>query len=224
MGDGPVAQEVSNEQLVEAVAVVCRERGLPVAPTKYVAKVDGITVQQQTVKRRLERLGTRVASLQIGRGKVWWIPEDQEVAGEHKLSSIAWDNIDPSEIPLELIEEHPELHVPTYWERWEEKSGTLFKSALALTLPGFVVFALKDAQLPLISISDDVATLGALAAVAGIFIGVIAMVLMVASRIGISMSSRGLDEAILDVRDRFLTACRSRIPVSISITWKTDRD
>lgn len=163
MSDAPPAQAVSDDELLEAVRQVCEKRGLPVAPTRLVAEVDGIDIQQQTVKRRLDKIDHRVNSITVGRGKVWWVPDDEEPVGDVNLSAVDWDQIAPEEIPPDKIKNHPEFNIPSYWESWTDRANTVVSTALIPTLAGFVVFALQDANLPLLDIGRDAATFGAIA-------------------------------------------------------------
>jgi len=150
MANKPPAQAVSDDELIEAVRQVCEKRGLPVAPTRLIEEVDGIDIQQQTIKRRLDKIDHRVNSLKVGRGKVWWVPDDEEVEGEVDVSAINWAQIEPEEIPPQKIEDHPEFNIPDYWESWTERANTVVTIAFPPTFVGFIVFALQDANIPVV--------------------------------------------------------------------------
>jgi len=174
MTDKPPAQAVSDDELIEAVRQVCEKRGLPVAPTRLIEEVDGIDIQQQTIKRRLDKIDHRVNSLKVGRGKVWWVPDGEEVEGEVDVSAINWAQIEPEEIPSQKIEDHPEFNIPDYWESWTERANTVVTIAFPPTFVGFIVFALQDANIPVVGgIGRDAATIGALVTLAGLFFIVI---------------------------------------------------
>lgn len=220
MADKPPAQAVSDDELVEAVRQVCKKRGLPVAPTRLIDEVDGIDIQQQTIKRRLDKIDHRVNSLKVGRGKVWWVPEDEEIEGEVDVSAIDWEEIDPEEIPPQKVEEHPEFNIPDYWELWTERANTVVSIAFLPTFVGFIVFALQDANLPFIgTIGRDAATMAALVTLAGLFFIVIGILIGVAAKIGAFLAARGVDEQIQSVRSQIVGAIKDRIPLSIS--WKS---
>jgi len=216
----PPAQAVSDDELIEAVRQVCEKRGLPVAPTRLIEEVDGIDIQQQTIKRRLDKISHRVNSLKVGRGKVWWVPDGEEVEGEVDVSAINWAQIEPEEIPPQKIEDHPEFNIPDYWESWTERANTVVTIAFPPTFVGFIVFALQDANIPVVGgIGRDAATLGALVTLAGLFFIVIGILIGIAAKAGAFLAAHGVDEQVQTARSKIVGTIKDRIPLSVS--WKS---
>ena len=139
----PNSSQVTDEDLIIAVKEQCERAGVPVVPTSEVAEADRINVTNQTVKRRLEDIDS-VNSMKVGRGHVWWVPDDEEeVRGEVDMSSVYLDNLEPEDLPTELIEKHPEGPA-TEWEKWQAKGASVANiSALAL-ITGFATFGLNS--------------------------------------------------------------------------------
>lgn len=219
MANKPPAQAVSDDELIEAVRQVCEKRGLPVAPTRLIEEVDGIDIQQQTIKRRLDKIDHRVNSLKVGRGKVWWVPSDEEVEGEVDVSAINWAQIEPEEIPLQKIEDHPEFNIPDYWESWTERASTVVTIAFPPTFVGFIVFALQDANIPVVGgIGRDAATFGALVTVAGLFFIVLGILIGIAAEAGAFLAAHGVDEQVQTAKSKIVGAIKDQIPLSVS--WK----
>lgn len=137
----PNTSQVTDDDLILAVQQQCERVGVPVVPTKQVAKSDLVDVTSQTVKRRLEDIET-VNSIQVGRGHVWWVPEDEsEVRGEIDMSSVYLDDLEPEDIPREIIEKHPDGPA-TAWEKVTQKGMNGFWISWLSMLAGFFIFGL----------------------------------------------------------------------------------
>jgi len=216
MSETPPAQAVSDDELVEALRQVCEKRGLPVAPTRLIAEVDGIDIQQQTIKRRLDKIDHRVNSMKVGRGKVWWVPDNMDPVGDVDVSAIDWKQIDPEDIPLRKIENHPEFDIPSYWESWGERANTIVSTALIPTLAGFIVFALQDADPPFLNIGRDAATFGALVAMAGVVFVMIGICIGFVARIGGTLSAYGVGNHVQTAKERVKERLENQLPFSIS--------
>lgn len=88
------------------------------------------------------------------------------------------------------------------------------------TFVGFIVFALQDANIPVVGgIGRDTATLGALVTLAGLFFIVIGILIGIAAKVGAFLVSHGVDEQIQTVKSQILGIIKDRIPVSVS--WKS---
>lgn len=216
MSDKPPAQVVSDDELLEAVRQVCEKRGLPVAPTSLIAEVDGINIKQQTVKRRLDKIDRRINSISVGRGKVWWVPEDTDPVGDVDISAVDWSVIDPGEIPAEKVQEHPEFNIPDYWESWEERANAVVSTAFLPTIAGFIVFALQDANVPFLEIGQNAAAFGALVAMAGVVFILVGILIGVSAKIGGYLASYGVDDYLEKAKRRTREEVSDRVPLSIS--------
>lgn len=174
----PAAQKVSDEELIEAVQRECLTRGVPVVPTRQVAKAEGVNIQQQQVSRRLESLADdqRINSISVGRGAVYWVPEDgREAKGQVDFSFVDWDTInpDPEEIPEEILEEHPNFHDPSYWEEVEESANSTIGVAGLAAIAGVILLILVNIDLPFIEFSPELRAAGQVAVGGGfVFIAI----------------------------------------------------
>jgi len=169
---------VSDEELIEAVRRECLTRGVPVVPTRQVAKAEGVNIQQQQVSRRLESLADdqRINSISVGRGAVYWVPEDErEAKGQVDFSFVDWDTInpDPEEIPEEILEEHPNFHDPSYWEEVEESANSTIGVAGLAAIAGVILLILVNIDLPFIEFSSELQAAGQVAVGGGfVFIAI----------------------------------------------------
>lgn len=160
----PTSTQVTDEDLITAVRQQSKKAGTPVVRTKDVAKAEHIDVTNQTVKRRLEDIDI-VNSIQVGRGHVWWVPEEEaEARGEVDMSSVYLEKIDPAELPRELIEQHPD-GPSSYWERRIEKGSNGVSMSLMAFLAGVLIFIVQE-LIPNLSTSE-INTVGALLIVGG---------------------------------------------------------
>jgi len=142
----PTSSQVTDEDLITAVRQQCEKAGVPVVPTKKVTEAEQIDVTSQTVKRRLEDIDV-VNSMQVGRGHVWWVPEDEEEArGKVDMSSVYLEELDPEDLPRELIEQHPEGPA-TDWEKMRQQGGhSMWLSWLAVAA-GFLMVAVSGTSI-----------------------------------------------------------------------------
>ena len=167
----PNTTEVSNEDLITALQQQCEMADIPVVPTSKVAESEEVTIKSQTVKRRLEEI-EEVNSLQVGRGYVWWVPDENEKArGEVDMSSVYLDNIDPEDLPKELIEQHPDGPA-TEWKRWQRQGIIVVRFSFLAAVVGFVAFELNSTFLQI----NAVRTTSAVLAAGGITILMVGMI------------------------------------------------
>lgn len=215
-GNGPVP----DEDLIKAVRERCKFEGKPVVKTAEVANAESIHITPQRVHDRLKRLHeeNRVGRIKVGRGSVWWVPEEVDV--DVDFSSINWEEIDGSNIPPDTIEEHPEYHANTYWEDKAElaRSGiNIFGTAI---LFGILAFLTRDWDIPFVGESHEeiIELIGAISLFAGLIFGVLSLLVL-----AIAFSSQYLiDEGIWGyiVNRMSDSKFREAIPsISITVDW-----
>jgi hypothetical protein len=160
MAEGSPAQKVSDEELKRAIEQKCQLRGTPVVTTSQITDVDYVNVKDGAAVKRLKKLAKRgeVNRIQSGSGSVWWVDEDEatELRGEVDFSNIAWENIPAEDIPVEKVEQHPEIEIPSEWEARYEKLGTVSRAALFAISVGLITAAIvQNLGIPLLSQADQ---------------------------------------------------------------------
>lgn len=188
----PSKPKVTDEELEAAVAHLCQTREPPAVKTAQVADVDFINIEQQTVKRRLDKLeeAGRVKSIQISRGRIWWIPDESEDEyAEADESPIYWAGIDPAEIPTEMVKEHPEFPDPDRWEKLNERANHMVQEAVIPTVAGLALILLQEVDLPYITLGQDIQTVSALFFVGGFFFMILGVLVGMASKLGERLES-----------------------------------
>jgi hypothetical protein len=196
----PHSPQVTDEDLVTAVREQCAKHSVPVVPTKTVGDAKGIEVTDQTVKRRLEDI-SGVNTMQVGTGHIWWVPED-EARGAVDMESIYLEEIDPEDLPRELIEQHPE-GPPTSWAKLEQRGANgVWLSAFSF-FTGLIITSLGNAGLLPIDITEPI---GPILGIGGFAMFIVGMIFMV---IGSFLDKRGvrsweilLDDVIQPFRNR----------------------
>lgn len=201
----PPSNQVTDEDLVMAVRQQCEKAGTPVVPTKQVSEADQIDVTSQTVKRRLEDIDV-VNSIQVGRGHVWWVPEEEASArGEIDMSSVYLEELDPEDLPPELIRQHPE-GPPSSWKRWVQKGQNSFSISLVAMVSGFML--LYIGEIPMVNRST-VELIGAMFGIGGLAILLVSMGIVILAgvldffdvpdpQIVIRRRSRGIRKRVVD--------------------------
>lgn len=168
--------QVTDDELIGAVQQQCEKIGTPVVPTKIVTDADQVTVTSQTVKRRLEDIDA-VNSIRVGRGRAWWVPEEEaEARGEVDMSSIYLEELDPEDIPRELIYRHPD-GPPTDWKKLESTG----RSGMVIS------WMTMSAGLVSVGVADyfgmqDLGTLALLISIAGVTIFIFSTILAISGR------------------------------------------
>lgn len=154
-----------------------------------------IDVKQQTVKRRLDRLEEegKVSSLKISRGRVWWIPEDENDEEMHKeSSSIYWADIDPEEIPTSMIEAHPDYPDPDQWERLRNRGENMAQDAAIPAVVGFAILLLRSVELPFITIGQNIYTIAVVLFIGGGLFVLLGVLISLISNLGRRMDETGM--------------------------------
>lgn len=139
----PKKSQVTDSELIRAVQEQCTLYGVPVVKTKQVAEANYIDVTDQTVKRRLDDI-EGVNSIQVGRGKVWWVPEGS-VRGEIDMESVYLKELEPEDIPSELIRKHPEGR-PTGLYALADSGLQSVRISLLIFLASLVLFLVQQIE------------------------------------------------------------------------------
>jgi hypothetical protein len=163
-----------------------------------VSDVEFIDVKPQTVKRRLDRLEEegRVSSLKVSRGRVWWIPQDEdEEKRDNDSSSIYWAGINPEEIPTPMIKAHPNYPDPNRWDQLRSRGENMARDAAIPAAVGFAILLLRSVELPFISIGQDIYTIAVLLFIGGVLFVLVGFVFGLISNLGrrIEESDIGID-------------------------------
>lgn len=217
----PPAQGPRDKELIKAVKQQCEETGAPVIPTKEVEKVEYIDIQQRSIANRLEGLSDegKIGSIKVGRGWVWWVPNEGDSGGEVDFDRINWNGIDAEKIPPEKIYAHPEYNDPSRWEQLRDESHVIARVGLWTISLGFVVIITGEFNLPFISFTNLQQDLAALAILFGTLLVLLAVVVGVASKTGEELSEKGIDDWLQSRYADTKQCIFSRIPVSISVEW-----
>jgi hypothetical protein len=198
----PPAREPKNtdDELLEAVAHQCNTRAPPVVKTEHVAETETVEVTQQTVKRRLDKLRDegKVGGLQIGRGWVWWIPENEGEL-EFDSSTIYWDGIEPEQIPDELVEQHPEYPNPGRWEKLRNQGETVANTAVYPFFFGLMVMLIAEFGLDYIPLPGQTQSIGAISFIGGIAFLAFGILLIVVANLGDKLE-QSIGERLNDTR------------------------
>lgn len=222
--------EVSDEELLNAVQTKCKLNGTPMVPTSEIEDFEGISVSGQTVVNRLKDLAKKEQLVYIRAGKNYaWGPSDNgEMVGEVDFSAINWNAVDPSEIPKEKIDKHPDVEVRTFWERRTEKASTVFWSALAVFLVGFSISWMYMESS--IEVSTTVGDVGALMFIGGFMFTVLGGLGWFLGKFGKALADRGLHDLLRAGFNRLKSRIHSGIPLTISrdegsitVSWDSSR-
>ena len=136
-----------------------------------------------------------MSSLQVSRGRVWWIPQDEgEEESDNDSSSIYWAGIDPEEIPTSMIESHPEYPDPDRWDQLRNRGENMVRDASIPAAVGFAILLLRSVELPFISIGQDISTLAVLLFIGGILFILVGFVFGLISNLG-----RRIEESNIDI-------------------------
>lgn len=221
MADSPPAQKVTDKDLIKAIEQRCTQSGIPVVPTKEIERVDYIDIKKQAIARRLKKLSKqgKISSLKIGRGWVWWVPENKEFGGEADFSNIDWSSIDAEEIPLEKIQDHPELSSSAYWDQLKNDAEAMSRAGAWAFLIGLVIILVDEYNI-LISLTQLQADIGAFSLLGGmllIFIGIVAISI---AKTAISISEKGIDGWVRTKYDSLKSRVLAGVPIRISWEWK----
>lgn len=221
MSESPPAQKVTDDDLIEAIKERCNQSGIPVVPTKEVEKVDYITIKKQAIARRLKTLAEQeqISSLKIGRGWVWWVPEENESGGEVDFSTINWSSIDPAEIPTEKIYKHPELADSTYWDQLYDDAYAISRAGLWSFTPGLVILFV-DQNVEIVSLTQFQEEVGAVALLGGILLLSMGIIAISISKIGSGMSEKGIDGWMQAKYRSWKSRILAGVPIKISWEWK----
>lgn len=221
MADSPPAQKVTNDDLTQAIQHQCQKSGIPVVPTKQVAKVDFIDIKKQAVARRLKSLADqeKISSLKIGRGWVWWVPDKAGAGGEADFSTIDWDSIDAKEIPAEKLEEHPELSGESYWNQLKEDGKAIARFGFYTLMLGFIVLFI-DQNIGLISLTSFQEDVGVLSVVVGMFLLVLGFVAAGISKTATSIAEKGVNTWTENKYRAVKSRIHAGVPVRVSLEWK----
>jgi len=222
MGDNPPNRGPSDEDLLRAVKQRCVETGAPVVPSREIERSEYINIQQQSIAGRLQDLAEegRVGKISVGKGYVWYIPEDEEPRGEIDFSVINWDVIPPEEIPAEKVHKHPEYEDPSYWEKVRDDGNVIARAGFWGMLLGGGVYILPVSYIPRISLTRVQRELALLAAFFGGLLILIAGGISIIATAGENLSEKGVDDWVRDHYSSVKGYLVQRIPVSISIEWK----
>lgn len=221
--------EVSDEDLIRAVAQACELKGAPMVPTKEIVEFDNITIGQQTVKDRLATIAdeNRIYQIKVGKGYAWGVPEDEELGGQIDFSVINWEAIDPEDIPTHIVRQHPDHEVRTYWEKWEERANTLFLTTFFTFGVGAVVYYLDGQNAQLISSSPEIQVVGDLALITGFVSFVLGFGVIGFVKTGQALSHRGVTDLIRDIIERARSRISQGSPIkvhregnSLEISWE----
>lgn len=211
-------QKISKAEVRQAIIEICEKKGVPVVRSKDIAELDWVEVEPQTINNHLDELREdgRVSSLKVGKGYVWWVPDDGEEGGAVDVSAIAWDRIDPGEIPDELVAQRPEVDDPTYWEGMMDSWGTVAGGGGFILLAGLLLMILDGVQL--VELDYDFEFWGSLAFVGGAVVIVVATGLFILARLGQFLEDIGVNERLREAVARR----RDRVYRKIS-RWVQDR-
>lgn len=226
MAGSPPAQGPSDEDLIRAVEQRCIEAGAPAVPTREVVDVNFIDIKQQAVARRLETLldEGQIGAISVGRGWVWYVPENEEGGGEVDFSQLDWSNIPAYEIPPEKVHEHPEYDDPTYWEQMDDDAQVISRVGLWGLILGIGMIAIGSLELPYVSLSRAQQDIALLASVVGAVLILIALAISVIASAGSNLSEKGVDDWIRGHYSSVRSRIAAGIPISISIEWKNRGD
>ena len=177
-------QKITREEVRQAIIEICDKRGVPVVRSNDIVELEWVSVGRQAVNNHLEALkeNGEVASLSIGPGAVWWVPEEGEPAGDVDVSAIHWEGIDPMEIPAEIIKERPEVDDPTYWERMMDNWGTIAGGGIFFIVAGILI-AFFDQYIS-IETHYDFELMGATGLLVGVVVIVVSLIIILGARLG----------------------------------------
>lgn len=182
-------QKITKEEVREAVIAICEERKAPVVRSEDIAELEWVSVGRQAINNHLNTLEeeNEISSLSVGRGAVWWVSESDFEADEVAVTSIDWENMDPAEIPDDLVKQRPEVDDPTYWESMMENWATVAGGVSFIFLFGLIVLVMDEFFN--IDPGIELQTLGAVSILGGLLVIFIALGL-----IGIARGGQFLDD------------------------------
>lgn len=195
-------QKISKEEVRQAIIEICEKKGVPVVRSKDIADLDWVEVEPQTINNHLDNLKDegRVSSLQVGKGYVWWVPDAEEEGGDVDVSAIAWNRINPDEIPDEIVKQRPEIDDPTFWEEMMDSWGTVAGGGTFILIAGIVLLLLDGVQI--VDLSYDFEFWGSLAFVGGFVVIIVAIVIFGLARVGQFLEDVGVNERIRNALGR----------------------
>lgn len=219
-GGAPSNQQISDEELLEAVDTACDRIGTPVVKAENVAKVEGVPIGQRRVYQRLDRLeeDERVNKFPIGRYGVWWTPgEGEEARGEIDPDSIYWGGVDPDDIPSHLIEQRPECQAPTRWENIRRAGSNLMTTALVGFVVGIAITLTEFYGVSFLQFPSVVDAIGAIAFLGGAMFILLGILVDFVGRLGQRGHERGIWQGL---RDRVVGRAASVVNSSrLPVTW-----
>lgn len=198
----PQKSRVSDSELINAVEEQCRLRGTPVVPTKTVAESNHVNVTKQTIKRRLDDI-EEVNSIKVGRGKVWWVPEEN-ARGDIDLSAVYLEELEPEDVPTELVLEHPRGE-HTGWFAWANRGVETARLSIMVFLAGFLLYLLRNLQ----ALPEGVIFLAQLGIIGGFAMVIISLVVA----IGAIILEKIEAPTTRDIWRRFLKEVDQRIEI-----------
>lgn len=189
-------QKITKEEVRQAIIEICDKKGVPIVRSRDIAELEWVDVERQTINNHLDDLRDEgsVSSLQVGTGYVWWVPADEEIGGDVDVSAIAWDRIEPEEIPDEIVRQRPEVDDPTFWEGMMESWGTVAGGGTFILLAGVVLMLLDGVQI--LDLGYDFEFWGSLAVLGGFVVLVVAIVIFGFARAGQFFEDIGVNERI----------------------------
>lgn len=211
--------EIEDEDLIEAVRVACERSTAPVVPSRAVANVEWVTYDPDYVTDRLKEIdGIRKMD---SRGWIWWIPEEGEAGGKIDPTSIYWGNVEPEDIPIEIINQHPEFRIPTRAERIEQHGESGILLSLALAVFGFSILLARQRGVSFVQ-GSEFDLIGGLSLIAGIAFIAFGIMVVAAGQFGQRLNNRGIPRAVKDYLMHRLSDLRSWVPFSVN--WEDDSE
>ncbi|NGM71558.1 hypothetical protein G6M89_21680 [Natronolimnobius sp. AArcel1] len=195
-------QKISSEEVKAAVIELCDKRGTPVVRPRDIVDLDWVSVGKQTVNNHLQKLQERgeVSSISVGRGAVWWVPDEEQSGGEVDVSVIEWSRVDAEKIPDELVLERPEVEDSSYWEGMISKWNSVIGGAAFIVIVGFVVLLFD--QYFSIDIGPDFEFWGLIFLGGGFVVIISSFVPISIAKLGQFLDDKGVIPAIKDKKER----------------------
>lgn len=209
--------DVTDEQLIEAVRAACERPNLPVASTGSVADIEWVTIDQDSVKRRLDEIeeeSGEVTGFDTGGAFVWWVPDEDEDRGTIDPSTIYWQNVDPEDIPTEIIDQHPEFSIPSRAEKLKQTGSTVIGPASITLIFGTGILFVQEYTDELVSQGSELELVGILAFLGGIIFVFIGIAIALIGKAGMMVEGHPLTEKVNRRTNQLLAEISDRIPIS----------
>lgn len=208
--------DIEDKDLIEAVKVACERSTAPAVSSSAVTEIEWVTYDPDHVTDRLKEIDDGLRRMK-SRGWIWWIPREEEGGGKIDPTSIYWRNVDPEDIPSEVLNRHPDFRTPTRAEQMEQHGQSGILLSIAVAMFGFSILLARNSNVSFVQ-GSEFELIGSLSLIAGIAFIAFGIMVVGAGKFGQRLNEKDIPVAIRDWLSDGLSGVISRVPISID--WK----